>query len=98
MTFTFIFLRLLRISPDALVPYSAVTLYHLNTHFIYKMMTTLLAIYTEENPASLTPLCGCLCHRSLVSSRSKREKNICLQKELYAILSVLLYNRAAVIS
>lgn len=37
-------------------------------------MITLLAIYTEGNPASLTPQCGCLCHHSLVSSRSERER------------------------
>lgn len=56
-------------------------------------MTTLLAIYTEGNPASLTPQCGCLCHHSLVSSRSKRERerNICLQKELYAIFRLSFY-------
>lgn len=65
------------------------------------MMITLLAIYTEGNPASLTPQCGCLCHHSLVSSRSERER----EKHLFAKGAlcnfqtlILLYNRAAVIS
>lgn len=39
---------------------------------------------TEENAASLTPPCGCLCHcRSLVSSRSRREEKRLLFSETF---------------